>query len=731
VSREQANLAKTVHLAYRSRYSAKVTWAHIPWRRRDAHPDRKGIRIVDSKTGELVTNFVVLSCKQDYGDVVFEPPTVPGEYEIYYLPYFPMLGSPRLWGTTDPYRKRIEDPDPVWLSRVAVMIGDQGVARYQIGDFSRGNWQRLPRAELVEIQAKTEFDRFDPMEIIATAEEIGALRAVTADRPYLVFPEDRGYPVRMFETIPLCWIKRGPRAEFSGTAQPDEFYCYQLGIFATSANVSGLELEFRELRTPDGKTIPVEAMTCFNLGGTDWLGKPFAKTFTLEAGRVRPLWIGLQIPAHASGEYAGTVLVKPKDLPPTEISVRLAVGGAPAVHHGDDDPRKHTRLRWLNSSLGIDDEWLVPPYTPLVAEQNRISCLGRSVEFGPIGLPTCVVSGGNNVLQAPIEFLANANGKALKWQPAGTPKALLTKKGKIVRAYTAESAGIRLTNTVTMEFDGCVLLELTLTAHKLMALSGIELRIPYNREVAEYMAGANGPGGYRVKEKDWQFASSWSSNSKIWLGNVDAGMQFKATTGAGRLREDGDAVLVSNLQGDITLEPGTPRTFTWRLLVTPFKPVSPNHWRTRIGNPLAEPGSLATLQHIHHGRPENPWINYPFLYADKLQDLHKRITGRGGLGVQLYYTVRELTVRCNEIWALRSLGNEVYSGADASFRANVQLDRGTGFPWLREHLVAGYYKAWRTWGTYDTDAAISQRGLSRWHNYGPFQKFCNTDLDVE
>ena len=68
------------------------------------------------------------------------------------------------------------------------------------------------------------------------------------------------------------------------------------------------------------------------------------------------------------------------------------------------------------------------------------------------------------------------------------------------------------------------------------------------------LAGANGPGGYRVKEKDWRFASSW--NSKIWLGNLDAGMHFKATTGAGRLREDGDAVLVSNLQGDITLEPG-------------------------------------------------------------------------------------------------------------------------------------------------------------------------------
>jgi len=691
---------------------------HIPWRRRDVNPHEKGIRIVDAKTGKFVTNMVVLSCKQEYGDIAFEPPTVPGDYEIYYLPYVELNWCPRRWGMTDPYLKRFEEPDPNWLTRAAALIGDQGVNRYEIGDLSRGNWQRLPRAELVEIQAKTEFDRFDPMEVIATREEIGDLLAATADRPYLIFPEDREHPVRMFETIPLRWIKRGPATEFAGEARPDEYYCYQLGVFATNAAIDTLELEFGELRNAAGKTIPASAMTCFNLTGIDWLGKPFTKTFRVDAGRVRPLWIGVQVPKDAAGDYTGTVTVKPEGLPPTQVKVTLNVSGEPIANHGDDDPRKFTRLRWLNSTLGIDDDWLVPPYTPLEVQGNRIACLDRTVEFGPLGLPVRIISRGNDVLKGPMTFRAERDGKAVAWKPLGKPRMLLAKKGKIVREYVAESAGLRLTNIMTMEFDGCVHFELTLSADKPVSLDNVALDVPYNRAVAEYMAGADGPGGYRVPEKDWSFQAHSRSNGNVWLGNVNAGMQLRAYEGTGRLREDGDVVRVSAMAGGIDVAPGKERTLTYRLLITPFKPINKNHWRTRVGDPFAKTdGARATILHIHHANAANPWINYPFLYTDKLRDLQKRIVAQGGLGVQLYYTVRELTTRCVELWALRSLGDEVFPGPEKCYRAGTPLDKGNGFPWLREHLVAGYYKAWRTRSPYDVDAAISMRYLSRWHNY--------------
>jgi len=701
-----------------ARYSARVVWAHIPWRRRDVNPQEKGIRIVDAKTGKFVTNMVVLSCKQDYGDIAFEPPTVPGDYEIYYLPYVAMNRCPRRWGMTDPYLKRFEDPDPNWLTNVAGIMGDQGVSRYQIGDISQSNWQRLPRAKLVEIQAKTEFDRVDPMEVTATREEVGELLAATADKPYLIFPEDRAHPVRMFETIPLRWIKRGPVPEFTGPARPDEYYCYQLGVFATNASINELDLDFTDLRNAAGKTIPASAMTCFNLNGIDWLGKPFDKTFRVDAGLVRPLWIGVQVPKDASGDYTGTVTVKPKGLPPTEVKVTVAVSGDPIANHGDDDPRMHTRMHWLNSTLGIDDDWLVPPYTPLEVKGNTIACLDRTVELGPLGLPTRITSRGKNVLGAPMTFHAVRDDKPVDWKPVGEPKTVLQKKGRIVREYAAESDGVRLTNTVTMEFDGCVHLDIALSADKAVTLSDVGLDVPYNRAIAEYMAGADGPGGTRVPEKDWAFGNRSRSNANLWLGTLDAGMQLMARGGAGTLREDGDIVRVTATAGSVSLAPGKERTLSYRLLITPFKPINKSHWRTRVGSPLAKTdGARATIQHIHHGHATNPWINYPFLYTDKLQDLHGQIVAQGGLGVQLYYTVRELTYRCVEMWALRSLGDEIYGGAGKSYRAGTRLDQGTGFPWLREHLAAGYYKAWRTGSPYDVDAAISQRFLSRWHNY--------------
>ena len=47
--------------------------------------------------------------------------------------------------------------------------------------------------------------------------------------------------------------------------------------------------------------------------------------------------------------------------------------------------------------------------------------------------------------------------------------------------------------------------------------------------------------------------------------------------------------------------------------------------------------------------------------------------------MKIYYTIRELTTHLPELWALRSLGDEVLADGP-----------GGGFPWLREHLATGY-----------------------------------------
>lgn len=61
--------------------------ARIPWRRRDAHPEKKNVVIIDAATGARVRNVCPIAVNREYGDLAFQPATVPGDYYLYYLTY--------------------------------------------------------------------------------------------------------------------------------------------------------------------------------------------------------------------------------------------------------------------------------------------------------------------------------------------------------------------------------------------------------------------------------------------------------------------------------------------------------------------------------------------------------------------------------------------------------------------------------------------------------------------
>jgi hypothetical protein len=72
--------------------------------------------------------------------------------------------------------------------------------------------------------------------------------------------------------------------------------------------------------------------------------------------------------------------------------------------------------------------------------------------------------------------------------------------------------------------------------------------------------------------------------------------------------------------------------------------------------------------------------------------------------VKIYNTIRELSDHAYETFALRSLGNEIYSHGP-----------GGGFSWLQEHIGDDYIAAWFV--PEIKDAALVNSGMSRWHNY--------------
>ena len=67
--------------------SADAVWVHLPWRRRDAAPDRTDILVIDGTTNQRIENVLRVNIQRQSGDLLFQPVTVPGEYFVYYLPY--------------------------------------------------------------------------------------------------------------------------------------------------------------------------------------------------------------------------------------------------------------------------------------------------------------------------------------------------------------------------------------------------------------------------------------------------------------------------------------------------------------------------------------------------------------------------------------------------------------------------------------------------------------------
>jgi hypothetical protein len=726
--------------------------ARIPWRRRDAAPERKAVWVTDA-AGNRVRNAVVLAASPEYGDIVFQPSAGPGNYHAYYLPF----RYEGWWAfPTTRYAAREDTAEAAWTERhgLAGMRPDSP------------EWQRLPAAAVVEIQALNEFHRMDPMELPATRAELDNLLERSRTEPFLLFPEDRRYPIRMEEAIPLRWVEAGPGKDLEGEACRGEFYAFQVGVYACRETLTDLEVTWTDLRSPQGGVIPAAASRCLNLGGTDWQGQPFRRTVNVPQGAVQALWFGVAVPAEAAPAiHAGTVTIRPAGGASRTVAIRLAVRDEQIAEGGDHDLWRQARLRWLDSTIGLDDE-VFAPFTPVAWEAGSATAriLGRTLQLAPGGLPASIRStftasvGGTDapsreVLARPLHFGVTLAGAEMAW--AASPVALVRQaSGGVWWRSTAVSGDLTLSCEASLECDGYADYRLTLRSSTAQTLDNAVLELPFRADVARYMIGMGREGGRRPAAWDWRWDLRYANNH-LWLGDVNAGLQCKLKnvtphwglyglqdsglyrdwagdgTGGCSLREEGDTVVVRAFTGPLRVDAGQERHFNFGLLITPVRALDRDHWRWRyFHQATAEPVTKvattgATVINLHQGDALNPHINYPFVTADRLA-AYAREAHAAGMKVKIYYTVRELSNYTAEFWALRSLGDEVFRNGPGyqladHFReqdAKKQDGPATGSSWLCEHVIRNYAPAWhQPLGNGHYDAALAQQGLSRWHNY--------------
>jgi tetratricopeptide (TPR) repeat protein len=713
---------------------ADAVWAHVPWRRRDLAPERKHIVVIDGTTGGRVLNVMRLDINREYGDVAFQAPSA-GSYFIYYLPN---IGAGRSNYPKVTYPEPEQTADERWVT-------SQHLSPLEV---KMGSWRRLPRATVTEFQAIDALNSFFPMEVIATKGEVAELQAKNPRATYLVFPEDRANPIRMTDDLPLKWVTSGAAAPFRGQSDRGEYYSFQLGVHALRATVDDVKVRFGDMKRNGGGTIAASAFRCINLSGVDSAGRPFTRRVRVEQGKTQALWCGVQIPLQAAaGEYSSTISVEPAGVEKTAVRFTLAVSKNAIPSAGDNDPWRLSRLRWLDSTLAFDDD-LVAPYTPVRVSGRTVSVLGRSVTLGANGFPeriesrfaiemTHQVDKGRQVLSAPIALTVQGHDVDLGPMKSGGLSFVKQAPGVASWRSTSTAGPVVMDTSAQLEFDGNMEYTVSIRSSRATAVDDIRLEIPLNRDVAKFMMGLGQKGGARPAAFDWKWDVAKNNQDSAWIGDINAGLQFTLKDdryvrplntnfytlkpllapvswvnegkGGCRLAEkDASTVLVTCYSGARTLHTDQPLYFNFRLLLTPFKTIDTKaQFTTRFYHAFKPADEVlgfgANAINVHHANPVNPYINYPFLrpaemkaYIDQAHAL--------GMKVKIYYTVRELTNRAPELFALRSLGDEVLSGGP-----------GGGFSWLQEHLGSDYIAAWFVPEL--KDAAVVNSGVSRWHNF--------------
>ncbi len=693
--------------------------ATLPWRRADLRPTTKKIIVVDAGTDKEIKNISIQELSSEKGVIAFQPETVPGKYYIYFLPFkfktF-MGGGPRYSQWND-YLEPEYEADAAWEKEV------------------RDNWSTIPQAKVDRFEARSKFDFFTPMGLIATADEVQSVLEKDQN-DFIVFAEDRAYPIRLTRTIPVRWAMNGPSRKLEGAASPNEYYTWQIGLWASKKRLENVNLEFSDFTHSSGKnTIGKSEITCFNLGGINWDGEPVKFEVDVPEKKIQAMWCGLQVPENIrSGKYTGTVTVSVRGVAPQVVDVVIHVGKEVLADKGDNDLWRHSRLRWLNSTIGMDN-LPVTPCENMQLSGNQIIATGKTFLVGKNGLPESVEINGRQVLARPVEFIVKTEKGDIPFR-ADNITVAKEADGLIEWSASSEQNGLKFQCLAYMEFDGYARYHINLSSSgKEITANDIELVIPYTPVASEYFMGIgyhSYSGGYRPTSYIWDWDGPWDS---FWMGGDKAGMhvEFRGGTYHGPLQRDykvappktwynngsGNIRLAGNNGQVATVTASTGKTkisanamdFEFALLITPVKPVNPaKHFSERYCHSLgafpkaAEDGVNITV--LHHSTHLNPVINYPFIVRDSLVSLIKRHHKENRM-IKLYYTVRELTNYTAEIYALKSLNHEIFTSGI-----------GYGTPWLCEHLIDDYKGAWYSElpGQF-SDAAIVVNGFSRWINY--------------
>ncbi|MEI6901227.1 MAG: glycoside hydrolase domain-containing protein, partial [Bacteroidota bacterium] len=586
--------------------------------------------IISAATGDTVSNIYRYQVNNERCRIAFGPVNKAGTYYFYYLPYEVQKDYGN-YGKD--YLKPEKSPSVEWVKNNQLV--------------NLPNLDNFLVSKVTRLESRSSFDSFYPMEVIPLASEKRALYSKFKN-DYLIFPEDRTFPIRMKDEIPLKWVEKGPSGKFSGEAFKNEYYVFQIGVYAAKKELQNIMVEFSSFDGLNFK-IPASSLTCFNTGGIGPYGQPFEKRVDLPKGYVQPLWIGIDIPKEISnGIYRGVVKVIPDNDSPQLVEVELTINDKILEDRGDSELWRHSRLRWLNSSLGIDDQPTKSYDAIRFLGKADYELTNKKLKMAKSGLPGSIQVSGLEILSNPLTFVVETNNSKEEFLFPDELKVLKNSPGVIGRESNSNSKNFRISTSSILESDGYINYKIHLSALNDININDIRLEIPLKSNIAQYMMGMGLPGTIVPKSHEAQWKGPYDS---FWIGNTHAGLWCELRGGAyhGPLlnlfrpappsswyNNDHGGFRIEQNEGEIKavvysgrreFRAGQTVDFEWSLLITPVKKINPHSQFTdryyhNGGNPMPSDADLSCgvkIVNLHHANNYNPHINYPFIAVDSMK----------------------------------------------------------------------------------------------------------------
>ncbi|NLF19093.1 MAG: LamG domain-containing protein [Lentisphaerae bacterium] len=307
----------------------------------------------------------------------------------------------------------------------------------------------------------------------------------------------------------------------------------------------------------------------------------------------------------------GLVAFYDRPLTPSEVQ-SLAGSRLPDLARGDSAaaaapvgtmaPRSpwHEQGRPALAMAALEPDVVLPPWTPIAVEADRLAVWGRRYDLGGDGLLAGAEATGAEILAGPVRLRRGGEAPgAVGFGPLQPVGAAADGQRRFRREVVA-AAGLTGQVEILAEADGLLWYDLSLSADAPGELAALTLAVPLRPEVGELMHYVGAPTSYESQDLPRHSFSRaipagagrvWESafRTTVWVGNTHRGLLWCAESDeswwpkdrADALRleraDDGAVTLVL----DLVTEPwpaGQPLRLRFGLMATPVRP-QPDGWR--------------------------------------------------------------------------------------------------------------------------------------------------------